>query len=65
MPKVVKHIIAIRWLRMKHNYAMQVLGAMDETPLWLDMPASTTLDFRGERSILIKTAGHEKVVLVT
>jgi len=34
--------------------------AMDETALWLDMPAQTTLDIRGTRSIPIKTTGHEK-----
>ena len=61
VPEIVKHIISIRRLRMKHDYEMQFLGAMDETPLWLDMPAATTLDFCGERSIPIKTSGHEKV----
>ncbi len=59
-PKVDKDTIIA--LRMKQNYEMQFLGAMDETPLWLDMPASTTLDFRGEGSIPIKTSGHEKVL---
>ncbi len=33
---------------------------MDETPLWLDMPGDTTVSRVGERSISIRTTGHDK-----
>ena len=33
---------------------------MDETPIWLDMLAQTTVDHVGAKSIPIKTTGHEK-----
>ena len=33
---------------------------MDETPLWLDMPGDTTVSRIGERSVSIRTTGHDK-----
>ena len=64
VPKIAQYIIKIRRLRLKHKYDLSMIGAMDETPLWLDMPAPTTLDFRGVRSVPIKTSGHEKVCFI-
>lgn len=45
---------------MENKYPMSCVIAMDETALWMDMPAETTLDIRGTRSVPIKTTGHEK-----
>ena len=64
-PKVVHYLLQIRKMRKAVQYELKDIGAMDETALWLDMPAPTTLDFVGERSIPIKTTGHEKVSLVS
>ena len=33
---------------------------MDETPLWLDMPGETTVTHTGDRSVTIRTTGHDK-----
>ena len=55
------YVLSVRQLRLKFDYSHELMGAMDETPLWLDMPAPTTVSFTGERSIPIKTTGHEKV----
>ena len=33
---------------------------MDETPLWLDIPGETTVTHTGERSVPVRTTGHEK-----
>ena len=33
---------------------------MDETPVWCDMVAETTIDAVGKKSITLKTTGHEK-----
>ena len=33
---------------------------MDETPLWLDMPGDTTVTRSGERTVSIRTTGHDK-----
>ena len=61
VPKIASYIMTVRQKRWNYNYDLPFIGAMDETALCLDMPAATTLDFRGERSIPIKTSGHEKV----
>ena len=33
---------------------------MDETPLLLDMPGETTVTHTGDRSVPIRTTGHDK-----
>ena len=33
---------------------------MDETPLWLDMPGETTVTRTGDRSVPIRSTGHDK-----
>ena len=33
---------------------------MDETPMTFDLPASRTIDTKGNRTIQIRTTGHEK-----
>jgi hypothetical protein len=33
---------------------------MDEIPLWMDMPGETTVSRAGERTISIRTTGHDK-----
>jgi hypothetical protein len=36
---------------------------MDETAVWFDMVGSSTVDFKGAKSIALKTTGHEKARL--
>lgn len=36
------------------------IANMDETPMWLDMPGETTVARTGDRSIPIRTTGHNK-----
>ena len=33
---------------------------MDETPLWLDMPGETTVTHSGDRSVSVRSTGHDK-----
>ena len=33
---------------------------MDETPIWLDMPSSTTVNEAGATGIAVRSTGHEK-----
>ena len=40
--------------------AMSEIGNMDETPMYFDMPGNTSVDFVGNKTIIIKTTGHEK-----
>jgi hypothetical protein len=37
------------------------MGNADETPVFFDMPANTTVDTKGSKSVLVKTIGHEKL----
>ena len=42
---------------MKKQYSLPLIGNMDETPLWFDMPGET---HKGDRSVPICTTGHDK-----
>ncbi|KAK9404800.1 hypothetical protein NXF25_009627 [Crotalus adamanteus] len=44
----------------KHGYALSSIGNMDETPMNFDMVGNKTVHQKGEKTILIKTTGHEK-----
>ena len=59
-PKVSSYLLYERSKRLRFNFTLQNMGAMDETPIWLDMAAETTIDFVGNKSVPIKTTGHEK-----
>ena len=41
-------------------YSLLCIGNMDETPLWLDMPGETTISRVAERSVSVRTTGHDK-----
>ena len=60
IPKVSSFILHVRKLRLLKNYQLSSIGNMDETPLWLDMPGDTTVSRIGERSVSIRTTGHDK-----
>ena len=47
-------------LRRKHQYPLQMIGNMDETPVFFDMVGSKTVNQAGEKTIWVKTTGHEK-----
>ena len=59
-PKVSSYLLYLQSKRLKFNLTLQNMGAMDETPIWLDMAADSTVDFVGNKSVPIKTTGHEK-----
>ena len=37
-----------------------MIGNMDETAIWADMPGGSTVDARGVRHVPVLTTGHEK-----
>ena len=45
---------------MENSYPLAMIGNMDETPLWLDMPGDTTVSRVGEHTVSIRTTGHDK-----
>ena len=56
----VSFITTTRKLRIRNDYPLALIGNMDETPLWLDMPGETTVARTGERTVCIRTTGHDK-----
>ena len=46
--------------RKKHEYELSLIGNVDQTPLTFDMPANSTVDSKGTKSVSIMTTGHEK-----
>ena len=60
IPKLVQFVIRLRKLQIDQNFSEDSIFAMDETACWMDMPADTTVDLSGARSISLKTTGHEK-----
>ena len=38
-----------------------IIMNMDETPMYFDLPANSTIDFKGLKSIQVKTTGYEKL----
>ena len=43
------------------RYTSQLIVAMNETAVWVDMLSQSTVDKVGKREICLKTTGHEKV----
>ena len=58
--QIVNYMVKVRKLHLKNKYPVTCIIAMNEVALWMDMPASTTLDIWGTCSIPIKITGHEK-----
>uniref|UniRef100_A0A1X7U5H3 DDE-1 domain-containing protein n=1 Tax=Amphimedon queenslandica TaxID=400682 RepID=A0A1X7U5H3_AMPQE len=49
-----------RQLRLRKQYPRSMIGIMDETPLWLDMPGETAITHSGDKSVRVCTTGHDK-----
>ena len=61
VPKVISFIINTCKLHLQHEYPLSSIRNMDETPLWLDMPGDTTITRQGDRTVCIRTTGHDKM----
>ena len=53
------HRFVIR-MRKLRNYPLSNIGNMDETAVYFDMPGDSTLHHKGEKTVIIRTTGHEK-----
>ena len=53
-------IVRLRKLQISQGFTNDAIFAIDETACWMDMPADTTVEVRGSRSVSVKTTGHEK-----
>src|SRR5579862_6279748 len=50
----------IMYRRIQYDYPLAYIGNMDKTPISFDLPANTTIDELGARSVSICITGHEK-----
>lgn len=58
--RVISFILNVRRKFHTKRYAMANIIAMDETPIWLDMPSATTVNEAGASSVTIRSTGREK-----
>ena len=56
----IAYILHARWVREKNSYDLGSIIAMDETPVYHDMLASTTVTEKGAKSVVMKSMGHNK-----
>ena len=50
----------VKDLRQRHDFPVELIGNMDETPLYFDMVPSRTLEKKGAKEVRVKTTGAEK-----
>ena len=58
--KVVAFIMKTRKMIHSEHFSPSLIGNMDETPLWLDIPGDTTVSRVGERTVSIRSTGYDK-----
>ena len=58
--KLVEYQRYIIQLRKTNQYTDALIANADQTPLTFDIPFNHTLDFKGKKSIILKSTGNEK-----
>ena len=58
--KLIALILQVQRQQNRHSYSHSDIIAMDQTAVWQYMLSSTTVDNVGEKSIRLKTTGHER-----
>ncbi|XP_045402568.1 pogo transposable element with KRAB domain isoform X3 [Lemur catta] len=59
--KLVSYQRSVLALRRAHDYQVAQMGNADETPICLEVPSRVTVDNQGEKPVLVKTPGREKL----
>lgn len=59
--KLVTYQRSVLALRRLHDYQVGQMGNADETPICLEVPSRVTVDNQGEKPVLVKTPGREKL----
>ena len=47
-------------MRKLRGYEDRDILNMDETPVWMEMPGKSTLNFKGEHEVSVSSTDHEK-----
>ena len=59
--RVDRFLTFVLRMRCNRQYPDRCIGNMDETPMWLEMPGSTTLEDIGTNTVSVRSAGKHKV----
>ena len=46
--------------REARSYSLSLIANMNETPMFFDIIGNRTVNQKGEKTVLVKTTGHEK-----
>ncbi|KAH9379826.1 hypothetical protein HPB48_010401 [Haemaphysalis longicornis] len=57
---VIKFHCFVNGLTREHQYDLSQIGNANQTPVWFDAPESTTVDFKGLKSVSVRTTGAER-----
>lgn len=57
--KLIEFQLYVNSLRRQHGYVFGQIGNADETPVWFDMPSSTTVCERGAKEVKLLSTGSE------
>ena len=61
--RLISYVLYVRRLLKTFHYTPSHIICMDETRVWNDMIAVTTVARRGEKTISLKSTDHEKVLV--
>ena len=59
--RLVQYVLHVRRMSRKYKLNPNSILAMNETAVWADMTAPTTVERCGEREVILKSTSHEKV----
>ena len=58
--KIAKFVLYLSKTRKNFSYSESDIFVMDETPIWIEPTATTTVEKVGSKSVPVKSTGHEK-----
>ncbi len=58
--RVQRFLRSVIRMRKMREYDLRLMGNMDETPVWLEMPGTSTMDFEGAKSVSMSSTGQHK-----
>ena len=59
--RIVAYVMHVRGIQNQFNFHDADIIATDETPVWKDMVANTTVEKTGSKEVPVKSTGHDKV----
>ena len=57
---MIAFLQSVREACVVHDYPKELIGNMDETPMYFGISGNTTIDKKGTKTISVRTTGAEK-----